>query len=81
MSRIKQGPVSGKLSASVLVSEYLPGYHNSSLGPYLTSVTVYMETFIHGHNPHGGLLALVWHNWLLAHTTTRGKFPINKEVQ
>jgi len=37
-----------------------------------------VEGFVHGHDPHGGFLALVRHNRLMADAAPRGKLPVMK---
>jgi len=46
---------------------------------YLASVAVDVEGFVHGNDPHGGFLALVWHNRLMADAAPRGKLPVMKK--
>lgn len=41
----------------------------------LTPVAVNMEITIQSHNPDSLLLAWGWHDRLLAHRTSGGKFP------
>lgn len=42
----------------------------------LTPVAVNMEIAIQSHDPDSLLLAWGWHDWLLAHRTSGGKFPV-----
>lgn len=46
----------------------------------LTPVAVNMEITIQSHNSDSLLLAGGWHDRLLAHRTSGGKFPENKEI-
>lgn len=46
----------------------------------LTPVAMNMEIAIQSHDPDSLFLAWGWHDWLLAHRTSGGKFPENGEI-
>ena len=50
--------------------------YTSMIATHLTTVAAYMKRAVKGHNPHGLLVAWLWHNGLTAYTAAGRKLPV-----